>query len=126
MQVAYLASFKKWVIQSIEKVQKTLTYRSFAHKGVTTLYECFLHKLEAQSLEYRQKIIDFALMYRMTTSETSLAIYDVIEIPSTLETHWSHPYWAKFGRRKASSFKVLFLVSVVLGIGYECFQLEDI
>lgn len=76
---------KSFLIEEVEKLQKSFTHRCFCRCGLSSLsYDKRLSRLNADSLEFRFKVSDFRLLLQLTTDEICFDIYDLFEAAASV------------------------------------------
>ncbi|KAK6058985.1 hypothetical protein COOONC_03425 [Cooperia oncophora] len=98
--------YKQTLIDVIERVQKSFTYRCYMRKGITSLsYSQRLHNLSGETLEFRRKLIDFGFMYKLITDEIDLKLTDIFEMSSTIGLSRGHPYRLRPDRPRTRAYE---------------------
>ncbi|EYC44080.1 hypothetical protein Y032_0473g2115 [Ancylostoma ceylanicum] len=80
-------------VDEVESVQRLYTYRCFARRGMLrTPYSSRLKKLGALSRKDRRLIADLTLMYKLTTDELDLSIWNLFEPSAFANKTRGHPF----------------------------------
>ncbi|EYC21212.1 hypothetical protein Y032_0020g6 [Ancylostoma ceylanicum] len=106
--------YKKNLVDSIEQIQKSFTYRCFLRKGLLRKsYEERMKALGSESLAFRRKIADLVFMYKLITEESDLKLYDIFDRPPMVEITRGHPYRIKPERPKTAAYAGSFVARSV-------------
>ncbi|EYC26510.1 hypothetical protein Y032_0010g1193 [Ancylostoma ceylanicum] len=97
-------------VDELESVQKSFTYRCFVRRGLFKItYDSRLSRLGALSLKDRRLIADLTIMYKLTTDELHLSIWDLFQVSTLVNKTRGHPFKIHIDRSNSRTYENSFL-----------------